>query len=60
MIEISIHIFSLVIGFIIGLIAMGIIMISFELFDFNRTGLEIKYKLIELEAKLTELKREEK
>lgn len=59
MIEISIHIFSLVIGFIIGLIAMGIIMISFELFDFDRTGIVIKHRLIELEAKLTELKKEE-
>lgn len=59
MIEISIHIFSLVIGFIIGLIAMGIIMISFELIDFDRTGIDIKHGLIELEAKLAELKKEE-
>lgn len=59
MIEISIHVPSLLIGCFIGVVAMGIIMISFEVFDFNRSGLEIKYKLIELEAKLTELKKEE-
>lgn len=59
MIEISIHIFSLIIGFIIGLIVMGIAIITFELFEFDRTGIDIKYKLNELEAELTELKKEE-
>lgn len=60
MIEISIHTLSLIIGFISGLIVMGFILITSELFDFDRTGLDIKYKLNELEAKLTKLKKEEK
>lgn len=59
MIEISIHVPSLLIGFIIGLIIMGIFMIITELFDFDRTGVDIKNKLIKLEAELTKLKKEE-
>ena len=32
---------------------------AFELFEFDRTGIDIKHKLNELEADLTDLKKEE-
>ena len=57
--EISIHFLSLVIGFILGLTVMSILIITFELFDFDRTGVDITKRLIKLEAELTKLKKEE-